>query len=369
MSKNVVIGLHGHLILALLYRFGALTQPQLVRLTGLHLSNVKRQIGHLTRAGYVAYALDVAGWRRADGPARRGYYLTVPGGAKIAANVLGIENDYLALRHYRRIRLPGTVAHRLLANEYLIRLLEAAGIGAEEVFAESWPFAPIFGSGRPKTDRADSPYRYARIVPDGTFVFSGNRYLLECETGTHARKELASKLSDYAGRWRRMLRPNLGERKFHDPSARPEPVVILTPHEDHKRMRDYLRAALPTADDWAAADEAIRTVTAERDDEDQIRRDKKGRITSRAEAGQLVIVASINEVRADPLARVYRPLFRYPAEISDPAPAEAGGQTGWGVSLSDAAALADRIPIPEKPPKEILEENPLGDEKKKEDVA
>lgn len=366
MSK-VTIGLHGHVILSLLYLFGALTQPQIARITGLHISTVKKQIAHLVRAGYVARALDVARWKLDDGPARSGYYLTVPSGAKRGADALGIENDYLALKDYRRIRLPGTVAHRLLGNEYLLAVIEAAraaGFEAEEVSAESYYGFPIFGKGTAKSDRADSPWRYTRIVPDGTFTLGEHRYLLEVETGSHDRRELVGKLNDYASRWRRILRPNRGEKKYHDASARLEPLIILTPTSEHKRMRDYLRENLPKAPDWAEADALIKAVSG-----------------GRAEPGQLVVVAGIDEVRRKdedledeaakdearkkPLSRVYRPLYKYPEEHSGPSPS---GVPGWRVSLSDAGEISSRIPVPEEPPDEVLEETPLG-EQKKEDVA
>lgn len=345
MAKDVVIGRHGHRILSLLYRYGALTQDQLCRLTGLHISTVKRQVGHLGRAGYVARALDVAGWKPADGPARMGYYLNVPRGAKAAAFYLGIENDYLALKHYRRGRLPATVSHRLLGNEYLLTVQEkAAGVEVppDEVFSESWPGAPLFGTGTPKSDRENSPFRFSRIVPDGVFVLDGLRYHLEVETGSNTRRELVGKIGDYGGRWRRLLRPNSGERRYHDWDARLEPLVLLVPGAGSaKRLQKVLRERLAEAPEWVEAADAIGEVSG-----------------GRADPRQLVLVAGWDEVREAPLSRAYRPLRRYPESLSS--------EDGWKVSLRDAAAITDRIPVPKKPPKpeEELpkpEEEPLED--------
>lgn len=346
MAKT--IGLYGKLLLGLLYRFGALTRPQLVRLTGLHPSAIDRQLRHLRNAGYVDRVRDVAAWKVSNENARTGYYLTVPAGAKVAAFFEGIENDVLSLKNYRRVRLPGTVSHRLLGNEYLICVSEAAsdeGLKVEEIHSESFWGFPLFSSGRPRS-RADSPYRFGRVVPDGTYTLDGQTYLLEVETGTNVRRELVSKVAAYAGRWRRMLKPNLGERKFHSADARPEPVVILTPTSEHKRMRDYLLDNLPDADDWAAADDAIRAAAPEKDDSGQIKRHKSGAIKALAYPLQLILVAGIEDVRGDPLGRHYSPLRKYPPEHSDPA---GDGTPGWRVGLRDAAAIAKRIPIPEKP--------------------
>lgn len=338
MARVTTIGVHGQTFLTLLYRYGALTRVQLMALSGVPERSMDRQLRYLEDAGYVAQARDAAGWKPgAAGRPKSAYYLVLPAGVKAAAFYSGIENDYLAPKNYRRVGVPAKAAHRVLGNEYLIAVAKAAkneDLKAEEIFSESCPTFPMFGTGTPKSDRADSPYRFSRIVPDGTFDLDGQTYLLEVETGTHARKELVSKLGCYAGRWRRMLRPNLGERKFHNPRAKIESLIILTPSPEHKRMRDYLRKHLPDAPDWAEADALIKAVSG-----------------GEAEAGRLVIVAGIDEVRDDPLGRVYRPLYRYPEEHSDPAPSWAGGQTGWGVSLADAAAISARIPVPEKPPK------------------
>ncbi len=339
----LTIGLHGRTLLELMYRYGALTQPQLVRLTALHLSTIKRQLGHLDRAGLLARARDVAGWKETSGNARTAYHLTVPAGAKVAAFELGVENDILSLKHYRRIRLPATVSHRVLANEFLISVLEAAeatGVETppEGVYSESCPGFPLFGTGSAKSDRADSPYKFSRIVPDGVFSLDSQTYLVELETGSNARRELVRKLNDYGGRWRRMLRPNLGERKYHDPDRSPEPVVLLTAQAKHRKLRTDLRERLPEAEDWAAATEAIREASG-----------------NRADPLMLVLVASVDEVRDDPLGRVYRPLRKYPDDLSD---------GGWRVSLRDAAAISGRILVPEKPPEPYAA--PLG---RTEDVA
>ncbi len=336
------VGLHGHEILSFLYRYGALTRTQIERLTGLHRSAIERQLGHLVKGDYVLRSRDVAGWvSRSAGRPPTAYYLSLPLGARTGAFVLGNENDALALKHYRRVRLPGTTSHRLLGNEYLIATIEAARNGRSEtgaVYSESCPHFPLFGSGTPKTPRADSPYRFSRIVPDGTFTLSETVYLLEVETGTVARKELLQDISNHAGRWRRLLAPNRGEKKFHNPHAQLEPVVILTPDANHKPMRDYLRKHLPDAPDWAEANETIREASG-----------------GRAEPGQLIIVAGIDEVLKkdeetgevanEALTRVYRPLWRYPKELSDPAPS---GVPGWRVSLADAGRLAARITVPPK---------------------
>lgn len=318
------------MVLALLYRYGALTRTQLERLTGLHYAALKRTLGHLVEGGYVLRSNDVAGWvSRSAGRPQMAYYLSLPLGAKTGAFALGIENDVMALKHYRRVRLPGTASHRLLANEYLILVSEHAGdnLDASETFSESCPDFPLFGAGVPASNRADTKYRFARIVSDGKWTLGGTIYLLECETGTDARKELVGKLSDYAGRWRRQLKPNRGERKFHSGDA-PEPVILLTPSSEHKPMRDYLRKHLPDSPDWAAGDQAIREAS-----------------NNQAEAGQLVIVAGIDEVRGDTLGRVYRPLYRYPEECSGPSPS---GVSGWRVSLKDAGVISARIAVPDK---------------------
>ena len=327
-------------------------------LSGVAERSMDRQLRYLEDAGYVAQARDAAGWKPgAAGRPKSAYYLVLPAGVKAAAFYSGIENDYLAPKNYRRVGVPAKAAHRVLGNEYLIAVSEAAknrGLTVSEVYSEASPHLPLFGSGVPKSERADSPYRFSRIVCDGTLTLADYPYFLEVETGTHARAELVKKLNDYAGRWRRMLKPNLGERKFHNPRAKIESLIILTPSPEHKRMRDYLRKNLPDAPDWAEADALIKAVSG-----------------GEAEAGRLVIVAGIDEVRDDPLGRVYRPLFRYPKEHSDPAPDWAGGQTGWGVSLADAAAIAQKIKVPAKPPKpgdvglEGLEEA----DSKKENVA
>ena len=364
MSKT--IGLHGRTLLGLLYRHGALTRPQMVRLTGLHESAIDRQLRHLRNAGYVDRIRDVAAWKQTNENARTGYYLTVPAGAKTAAFFEGIENDVLSLKHYRRVRLPGTVSHRLLGNEYLIRLSEAAedeGLEVGEVFAESSPDFPLFGSAVPKTSRADTGYRFARLVPDATWTLDGTRYYLEVETGTVARRELVSKIADYAGRWRRILKPNLGERKFHNPHAKIESLIILTPTNEHKRMRDYLIEHLPDAEDWRDADAAIRAAAPEKDENGEIKRYKSGAIKALAHPLQLILVAGIEDVRDDPLGRHYSPLRKYPPEHSDPA---GDGTPGWRVSLADAAEISSRIPVPAKPPKLATgEEETLQEERER----
>ena len=306
------IGLHGYEILSLLYRFGALTINQVERLTGLHYAIAKRQLGYLVDAGYVSRTRDVAGWvSRSRGRTPTAHYLNIPQGAKTGSFALGIENDILALKNYRRVRLPGTIYHRLLGNEYLITVSKAGSKAAKkakkkelkvkEIYSESCPDFPLFGSGIPKTGRADTRYQFARIVPDGTFVFNSHTYLLEVETGTVAHKEFLKDISNYAGRWRRLLTPNKGERKFHNPDARLEPLIILTPTDQHKPLRDYLRKHLPDAEDWRAGDKAIREASG-----------------GKAQAGQLIIVAGMEEVSDEPLSRSYRPLYKYPPECSGP---------------------------------------------------
>lgn len=348
MSRTTTIGLHTRTVLANLFRHGALPVSQLVRITGLSESAVHRQLRYLDGAGYLARARDASKWTPSSpGRPKTVYYLTVPHGAKAGARELGIENDFLSLRHYRRCGLPAAASHRVLGNEYLLTVSEAGGdeVPEDEIYSESCPEFPLFGSGVAKTERADSPYRFARIVPDGVFEVCGYRYLLEVETKPYGRPELVSKFSDHAGRWRRKLRPNIGERKHHDAAATLEPVIILTPTVEHKRMRDYLRKHLPDSEDWSAGDEAIREASE-----------------GNAEAGQLIIVAGIEEVRGNPLGRVYRPLYKYPPEHSSPSPS---GVPGWRVSLKDAAEISARIPVPAKPPKLATTKKKLTKKKEK----
>lgn len=340
MARDLTIGLRGHEILGDLFRYGALTRPRIMELTGLNEAAMDRQLRHLRNGGLVARAKDVASWREEEGAARTGYYLTSPKGVQIAALEHGIENDYLSLRHYRRIRLPGTLSHRLAANGCLLAVREKAEkagveVPPEEVYCESWPGAPLFGTGRPKSDRENSPYRFTRIVPDGTFVLDSLRYYLEVETGTNARRELVEKLAGYAGLWRRRLRPNEGEKKYHDPRARLEPVVLLTAEpESAKRLQKHLRERLPETDDWAGAAEVIGEVSG-----------------GRADPRQLILLAGVEEASSNPLGRVYQPLRKYPETLSD--------SDGWRVSLADASAISGRIPVPAKPP--APEEKPLED--------
>ena len=346
------IGLHGHEVLGLLYRYGCLTLTQLQRLTDLSESGAKRQLGYLIDAGYVARARDVAGWqKRSTGRPKTAYYLTVPNGAKAGAFSLGIENDYLALRHYRRVRLPGTVAHRLLSNEYLLAVREAGddAVPDEEIFSEASPGLPLYGTGTPKSERADSPFKYTRVVPDATWTVSGQTYFLETETRFYGRPELTKKLSDYAGRWRRKLRPkNVGEKKHHDPSGL-EPVVILTPTDEAAdRLHKYLRERLPDSEEWASAAEAIRAASIE---------DGKPKATP----GMLVLFAGFEEIQNDPLARVYTPLRKYTEALV--------GADLQRVSLQDAAAVSQKITVPAKPEPEALEGLEDDDKKKDEESA
>lgn len=332
-SKDTTIGAYGHEVLALLYRYGGLNRYQLQRLTGLSLAAVGRQTTHLRRAGLVAIARDSAAWQEGH-PGGKGngrpysvYHLSNPAGAKAGGRAVGVEYDRAAVRDYRRIQMPVTTAHRVLANEYLITLREAAlasglEMPAEEIWSESGTDLPLFGVGRAKAPRKDTSYRYTVIVPDGAFVVDGQRYYLELESGLRTRPVL-TKLRDYAGRWRRRLAPNAGEVRWHDPEARLEPVVIVTAHTEHaKSLQRALRERLPEVEGWLEAEAAISEAAGVQ-------------IDSR----KLILVAGWEEVREDPLGRVYRPARRYPPDAS--------AEDGWRVSLADAAAVAARITPPD----------------------
>lgn len=325
-SKHTTIGDYGHDVLALLYRYGGLTRHQLARLTRLSLPAIYRQITHLRRAGLVTVAKDSAAWQpagRRGGQAFSVYHLTVPAGAKAGGHAVGVEYDRAALRDYRRIQLPATTAHRVLANEYLISLQEKAladgrEAPVEEQWSESGTDLPLFGSGRARTQRRDTSYRYAVIVPDGIFCLDGQRYCLEVESAVRTR-QVADKLRDYAGRWRRRLAPNAGELRWHDPDARLEPVIIITAHTEHAyALQSALYERLPAVEGWSEAEAAISAAAG-------------GRVDPR----KLVLVAGWDEVRENPLGRVYGPLRKYPEEAG-----------GWEISLADTAAVAAQITPP-----------------------
>lgn len=317
--------------MGLLYRYGGLTHEQLERVTGRGPSAVDRQLRPLLRSGRVLQARDKAVWQSTkSGRPKSVYYLGVPAGARTGARALGYENDRAATRDYRRIQLPETAPHRVQANEYLIDLqmaaAAAAGVSAPlaEVYGESCPDLPLFGTAVPKSERKDAPYRFARIVPDGVFaLFIGGalqRYYLELETGLR-KAAVTAKVVDYMGRWRRLVSPNAGELRFHDSGVRLEPLVVLSKtSEDSEKLRAHLTEKLPEHESWSAVQEALRTAS-------------DGAVDPR----QLVLLSDFAAATHDPLGRVYTPLAKYPAESG-------GGRVG----LRDAATLAGQIKAPPK---------------------
>ena len=331
VPRGVTIGAHGHEVLALLYRYGALTRGQIMRLAGLGRSTASRQIGYLTRGGLVSQTRDAALWQTGrNGRPQTVHYLTAPSGARAGARELGIENDVVAVRGYRRVGVLYSAAHRVLANEYLISIRDTDPLSdvkapAEEIHSEANPAFPLFGVATPKTDRKDTTYRFARIVPDGTFVLvfgDGSvdgfeqRYYLELESSLRSRA-VAEKLRDYAGRWRRLLTPREGEKRYHDPSVKIEPVIIICQKTGQAAsLQRTLRERLANMREWVEASDAVGEAS------------KSGRVDTR----QLVLLADWEDVWEDPLRRVYRPLRKYPEEAG-----------GWFVGLRDAADVAGRV--------------------------
>ena len=333
VPRGITIGAHGHEVLALLYRYGALTRGQIMRLTGLGRSTASRQIGYLTRGGLVAQTRDVALWQTGrNGRPQTVHYLTAPSGARAGARELGVENDVVAVRGYRRVGVLHSAAHRVLANEYLISIRDMTPspdvkVPAEEIHSEANPAFPLFGVATAKTDRRDTTYRFTRIVPDGAFVFfvgedsaegSGQRYYLELETSKNIRSvAVAEKVRDYAGRWRRLLSPREGEKKFHNPAARLEPVVILCQKSGQAAsLQRTLRERLPEMEEWTEAAEVV----------------GEHSVGVKVDARQLVLLTDWEDVREDPLGRAYRPLRKYPEDSG-----------GWFVGLQDAATVAARV--------------------------
>lgn len=269
-TRSTTYGIYGHGFLAMLYRYGALTHVQLEILGDLGPSAVDRQLKPLMRSGRVVKAGDKTLWDApATGAPKALYHLSVPVGAKAGARALGEDNDRSALRDYRRIKLPDTVVHRVECNEYLISLQaippEGARVPFESVFSESNPDFPLFGSGRPKSERKDAPYRYTAIVPDAVFGLefgSGDKkytqhYHLELESELRKKKVL-EKVRDYMGRWRRLVKPNAGEVRFHDPEHRLEPLVVLSRTiPDFEKLHEHLKKQVPELEDYEAAREAL----------------------------------------------------------------------------------------------------------------
>lgn len=344
-SKGTTVGVHGPVLVALLYRYGSLTNEQICRLTGLHRRVVSEQLKHLSTGGRITEIRDMAVPKKSPhGRPPSTYYLTAPRGVRSGSRELGIENDWTSSRDYKRVNAVVTAAHRVRANEYLLALQAAGtsqGIEApvEEVWAESNPGFPLFGSAVPKNDREDTSYVHTRIVPDGAFALdvSGalQRYHLEYESKLRP-GDVVEKVSKYAGRWRRLIAPsNKGERKYHDPAARLEPLVIITKtSEDAKSLQRSLRERLVKTGALAAEVEAVQRASSGR----------------QIDPCQFVLLAGVEEALADPLGRVYRPLVKH---------LEEGG--AWSVSLEAAGVLAGKVTVPSK--KEVKEKAKAADSK------
>lgn len=327
-KNSTSVGIHGHMLLGLLYRYGALTHVQIERLSGLGPSAVDRQFRPLQKSGRVLQARDMNLW---DSPGTGCppsiYHLGMPAGARAGARALGLENDRWALQDYRRIRLPDTAVHRVQANEYLIRVLRAAPesvtVPFDELYSEACPDFPLFGSKTPKTDRKDSKWKTASIVPDGVFALdlldARQHYYLELESELR-KKHVLAKVRDYMGWWRRTIRPNAAEVQHHDSTHRLEPLIILsrTPR-DHGNLHEHLRAAVPELDDYEDCRAAISEAS--------------GGAVSPLE---LILLAPYGSATLRPHNDIYKNLE--PKSFVEPAP----------VSLRDAAENAGRISIPAK---------------------
>lgn len=322
-SKRTTFGIHGLKVLRALFRLGAATRQQLSLYLSISEAAVDRQLRHLREANLIALASDMDG--RSTGRPRAIYYLT-SAGVKAGSRACGIESVPAARDHYDRVDLPGAADHRVLGNDYLLAL------SADDIWSESHPGFPLFGAARlPEGGPANAKVSWVRIAPDGRFVLDGlpsgeQRYLLEVENGDLRVSEVTDKVRRYASLWRRMLSPsNSHEARWHDPSARLEPLVIIARETDHAaKLQRKLRERLPGVDGYAEASAAIARASG-----------------GESDLRQLVLVAGIEEVRADPLGRVYRPLRPYPEEAGK-----------WSVGLADAAEVAAR-PKPQETKAEV----------------
>lgn len=328
--KATTTGAHGPLLLGLLYRYGALTRQQIVRLTDLHERTVSRQLGYLVESSRVLEDRDASSVQTATGGKPRTVYSLSPTGVQAGARRHGVENDVVASKGYKRVNIKVSLDHRLAANEYLFAVRDAAvskgyECPADELWSESNPGFPLFGSATARTDRKDTSYRYSRIVPDGVFGFSIKddlrRYHVEVETAVRT-GAVVEKVADYAARWRRLTAPaNKGERKFHDPHAKLEPLVILAPSaESAKSLQRSLRERLPETGGFGSAVEAVLAASGRQID-----------------LRQLVVIAGVEEAMADPLGYIYRPLVKLP---------DNGG--GWHVPLLAPGILSRSIRVPPK---------------------
>lgn len=333
-SRRTVFGRHARPMLATLFRDGADTWEQLAYRLELKEGAVHRQLKHLREADLVGVVLDMEG--RETGRPRSVYHLT-PSGVIAGARACGIENRGLARDCFGRVDVPSAASHRALGNGHLIGVRAAAGKEGSGVstpepdWSESWPGFPLFGSGWPAGEGTFSKETWVRVAPDGTFVLAWEdqagpgerRFLQEVENGDLRLSEVADKVLRYASVWRRVLAPrNPAEARWHDPAAELWPVVIVTREPGHARaLQRGLRRRLKDAPGWDEAKAAFR-----------------GAASGKADPGELVLLAGVEEALKSPLGRVYQPLRQFDQLTEEP---DSGG--GWRVGLLDAAEVASRV--------------------------
>ena len=329
---RIGIGDYGEAALGAMHRRGGVTPEDLAEELGVSLAMARRTLRILLGGGMVKRAAINAAWMRSRGRPRDLWYLDGDGIA-YGASVCGEENAWKARRAYRRVRLPAHTVHCNERNLYYLRLRKAAedagiGVPLEEMWAETHPDFPLYGSGTPKSGRADAALRYVRLEPDGAFELARRdglgacRFHVEVELSEKPRYgAIVDKIDRYAACFRRLADddpPALASGRFG-------PVVFLfrQPEAATAAHRYVGRAAKAGSGGIARYLEWREFV--------------KG---AGARAGRFFLFGPLGPRRAgrdgreedvDPLGRVFEPLTGYPEEMG-----------GWRVGLEDAAALLQR---------------------------